>query len=80
MTKTIVVLGGAFAGIQVAHRLLKHTRSTVADLKVILVTKVRSLFVFFSPFLDSLGPGGGEERNWYQRGLYDGLRSRPRAV
>lgn len=59
MTKTIVVLGGAFAGIQVAHRLLKHTRSTVADLKVILVTKVRSLFVLFFPFLDSSGPGGG---------------------
>ena len=48
MTKTIVVLGGAFAGIQVAHRLLKHTRSTVADLKVILVTKVRSLFFSFA--------------------------------
>ncbi len=45
MAKTIVVLGGAYAGTEVAHRLLKHTRSSNPDLKVILVSKVRSDFV-----------------------------------
>ncbi|KAK9414367.1 putative FAD/NAD(P)-binding domain-containing protein [Seiridium unicorne] len=39
MTQTIVVLGGAFAGLQIAHRLLKNTRKSVKDLKVILVSK-----------------------------------------
>lgn len=41
MAKTVVVLGGSFAGLQVAHRLLKSTKSHVEDLKVILVSKVR---------------------------------------
>ncbi|KAI1276032.1 hypothetical protein F5Y07DRAFT_147681 [Xylaria sp. FL0933] len=42
MTKssnTVVVLGGAFAGVQIAHRLLKYTKPHVKDLKVILVSK-----------------------------------------
>ncbi|KAI0437430.1 hypothetical protein F4803DRAFT_150960 [Xylaria telfairii] len=39
MTKTVVILGGAFAGVQVAHRLLKSTLPLVKDLKVILVSK-----------------------------------------
>ncbi|ETS83134.1 hypothetical protein PFICI_05010 [Pestalotiopsis fici W106-1] len=38
MTQTIVVLGGSFAGIQLAHRLVKNTRKSVKDLKVILVS------------------------------------------
>jgi hypothetical protein len=41
MTKTVVVLGGAYAGVQIAHRLLKYTQPHVKDLKVILVSKVR---------------------------------------
>ncbi|KAI1081634.1 FAD/NAD(P)-binding domain-containing protein [Whalleya microplaca] len=44
MTKTIVVLGGAFAGLQVAHRLLKYTKPHVEDLKVILVSKNSHFF------------------------------------
>ena len=43
MALTIVVLGGAFAGLQIAHRLLKHTRNTQKELKVILVSKVRRI-------------------------------------
>ncbi|KAI1815450.1 hypothetical protein GGS20DRAFT_596895 [Poronia punctata] len=39
MTKTVVVLGGAYAGVEVAHRLLKYTLPKVKDLKVILVSK-----------------------------------------
>ncbi|KAI1346801.1 hypothetical protein F5Y01DRAFT_263210 [Xylaria sp. FL0043] len=42
MTKssnTVVVLGGAFAGVQIAHRLLKYTKPHMKDLKVILVSK-----------------------------------------
>ncbi|KAI1386696.1 FAD/NAD(P)-binding domain-containing protein [Hypoxylon trugodes] len=39
MTQTIVVLGGAYAGVSVAHRLFKYTKPQVKDLKVILVSK-----------------------------------------
>ncbi|KAJ8123835.1 hypothetical protein ONZ43_g302 [Nemania bipapillata] len=39
MAKTVVILGGAFAGVQVAHRLLKYTLPQVKDLKVVLVSK-----------------------------------------
>ncbi|KAK8051452.1 hypothetical protein PG993_002837 [Apiospora rasikravindrae] len=44
MSPTIVVLGGSFAGLQVAHRLLKHTRNTHKDIKVILVSKDSHFF------------------------------------
>jgi NADH dehydrogenase FAD-containing subunit len=45
MTKTIVVLGGSYAGVGVVQKLLKHTKNTVKDLKVILVSKVRRIDV-----------------------------------
>ncbi|KAI1360485.1 hypothetical protein F5Y08DRAFT_46777 [Xylaria arbuscula] len=38
-SKTVVVLGGAYAGVQIAHRLLKYTQPHVNGLKVILVSK-----------------------------------------
>jgi len=38
MAKTVVVLGGSFAGIATAQRLLKNTLPKVPDLKVILVS------------------------------------------
>ncbi|GKT45617.1 uncharacterized protein ColSpa_05798 [Colletotrichum spaethianum] len=41
MVKTVVVLGAAFGGLGVAHRLLKYTRQTEEDIRVILVSKVR---------------------------------------
>lgn len=41
MTKTVVVLGGSLGGLAVVHRLLKYTRPREADLRVILVSKVR---------------------------------------
>jgi NADH dehydrogenase FAD-containing subunit len=43
MVKTIVVLGASYAGLAVAHRLLKHTRQQEKDLKVVLVSKVRQI-------------------------------------
>ncbi|KAI0184398.1 hypothetical protein EV127DRAFT_239364 [Xylaria flabelliformis] len=39
MAKTVVILGGAYAGLQIAHRLLKSTLPLVKDLRVILVSK-----------------------------------------
>ncbi|KAJ9444700.1 Apoptosis-inducing factor-like protein A [Diplonema papillatum] len=36
--KTVVILGGGFAGVQIAHRILKKALSKVPALKVILVT------------------------------------------
>ncbi|XXG98213.1 hypothetical protein Hte_004535 [Hypoxylon texense] len=44
MTKTVVVLGGAYAGVGVAHRLLKYTKPQIPDLKVILVSKNSHFF------------------------------------
>jgi NADH dehydrogenase FAD-containing subunit len=38
MTKTVVILGGAYGGLHVAHALLKKADK---DLKVSLVSKVR---------------------------------------
>lgn len=41
MVKTVVVLGAAYGGLAVAHRMLKYTRQTEPDLRVVLVSKVR---------------------------------------
>ena len=37
MSKTVVILGGAYAGLHIAHYLLKNEK----DVKVVLVSKVR---------------------------------------
>ncbi|KAK1544279.1 hypothetical protein CPAR01_04912 [Colletotrichum paranaense] len=44
MVKTVVVLGAAYGGLAVAHRLLKHTRQTEPDLRVILVSKTTHFY------------------------------------
>lgn len=41
MGHTVVVLGGSYGGLQIAHKLLKYTRPQHSDLQVILVSKVR---------------------------------------
>ncbi|SCV29775.1 uncharacterized protein FFB14_02716 [Fusarium fujikuroi] len=38
MTKTVVILGAGWAGLPLAHKLLKHTLPKVPDLKIILVS------------------------------------------
>jgi NADH dehydrogenase FAD-containing subunit len=38
MGKTVVILGGAFAGLKIAHTLLQKTLPSVTDLKVILIS------------------------------------------
>ncbi|TVY66028.1 Oxidoreductase ptaL [Fusarium oxysporum f. sp. cubense] len=38
MTKTVVILGAGWAGLPLAHKLLKHTLPKVPDLKVILAS------------------------------------------
>ncbi len=43
MVKTIVVLGASYAGMAVAHRLLKYTLPQEKDIKVVLVSKVRRI-------------------------------------
>ncbi|WYZ46358.1 hypothetical protein EsH8_IX_000583 [Colletotrichum jinshuiense] len=44
MVKTVVVLGAAYGGLAVAHRLLKYTRQTEEDLRVILVSKTTHFY------------------------------------
>ncbi|KAH8590442.1 hypothetical protein B0O99DRAFT_521483 [Bisporella sp. PMI_857] len=45
MTKTILVLGGAYAGLTVTHTLLKKTLSTVKDYKIVLVAPETELYM-----------------------------------
>ncbi|KAK6957492.1 hypothetical protein Daesc_000278 [Daldinia eschscholtzii] len=65
MTKTIVVLGGAYAGVGVAHRLLKYTRPHVKDLKVILVSK-NSHFYWNMASVRAIIPGLLKEEQYSQ--------------
>jgi len=55
MSKTVVVLGASFAGLAVSHRLLKYTRQTEKNVRVVLVSPVwfltRFFFFLFSSFL-----------------------------
>ncbi|KAK7982005.1 hypothetical protein PG996_009694 [Apiospora saccharicola] len=63
MAPTVVVLGGSFAGLQVAHRLLKHTRNTHKDIKVILVSK-DSHFFFNLASVRAVVPGVLKEEQY----------------
>ncbi|KAI1660882.1 FAD/NAD(P)-binding domain-containing protein [Daldinia decipiens] len=65
MTKTIVVLGGAYAGVGVAHRLLKYTKPHVKDLKVILVSK-DSHFYWNMASVRAIVPGTLKEEQYSQ--------------
>jgi NADH dehydrogenase FAD-containing subunit len=44
MAKTVVILGGSYAGLAVAHQLLQKTLPLVPELKVILVSTSSHLF------------------------------------
>ncbi|KAH0433217.1 hypothetical protein CcaCcLH18_05959 [Colletotrichum camelliae] len=44
MVKTVVILGAAYGGLAVAHRLLKYTRKDEQDLRVILVSKTTHFY------------------------------------
>ncbi|KAK2007759.1 FAD/NAD(P)-binding domain-containing protein [Colletotrichum eremochloae] len=44
MVKTVVILGAAYGGLCVAHRLLKYTRQTEEDIRVILVSKTTHFY------------------------------------
>lgn len=44
MANTVVVLGAAYAGLGVAHSLLKYTKKDVKDLKVVLVAPTDKLY------------------------------------
>ncbi|KAI0388016.1 FAD/NAD(P)-binding domain-containing protein [Hypomontagnella monticulosa] len=65
MTQTIVVLGGAYAGVGVAHRLLKYTKPQVKDLKVILVSK-NSHFYWNLASVRAIVPGQLKEEQYSQ--------------
>ncbi|KAI1739599.1 hypothetical protein F4680DRAFT_140472 [Xylaria scruposa] len=65
MTKTVVILGGAYAGVQIAHRLLKSTLPSVKDLKVILVSK-NSNFYWNLASVRAIIPGVLKEKEYTQ--------------
>jgi hypothetical protein len=44
MAKTVVILGASFAGLKIAHHLLKTTLPVVKDLKVVIVSPSTHLF------------------------------------
>ncbi|KAI0426782.1 hypothetical protein F5Y09DRAFT_51037 [Xylaria sp. FL1042] len=74
-SKTVVVLGGAFAGVQVAHRLLKYTKPHVKDLKVILVSK-NSHFYWNLAAVRAIVPGVLKEEQ-YTRSIAAGFAQYP---
>ncbi|KAI1325290.1 FAD/NAD(P)-binding domain-containing protein [Xylariaceae sp. FL0255] len=65
MAKTVVILGGAYAGVQIAHRLLKYTKPQVKDLKVILVSK-NSHFYWNMASVRAIVPGVLTEEQYSQ--------------
>ncbi|KAI1754062.1 hypothetical protein F4782DRAFT_61240 [Xylaria castorea] len=65
MTQTVVILGGAYAGVQIAHRLLKYTLPHVKDLKVILVSK-NSNFYWNLAAVRAIVPGVLKEEEYTQ--------------
>ncbi|KAI2620850.1 FAD/NAD(P)-binding domain-containing protein [Xylaria nigripes] len=75
MSKTIVILGGAYAGVQVAHRLLKYTLPHVKDLKVILVSK-NSHFYWNLAAVRAIVPGVLKE-DQYTRPIAPGFAKYP---
>ncbi|KAH8680850.1 hypothetical protein BX600DRAFT_428827 [Xylariales sp. PMI_506] len=75
MTQTIVVLGGSFAGLQIAHRLVKNTRKTVQDLKVILVSK-NSHFYWNLASVRAIVPGILKDEE-YTASIAEGFSSYP---
>ncbi|MCJ1448773.1 MAG: hypothetical protein MMC23_009291 [Stictis urceolatum] len=44
MVKSIVILGGSFSGLYIAHKLLKTTHKTYSDFKVTIITPSTHLF------------------------------------
>ncbi|KAI1158850.1 hypothetical protein F5B18DRAFT_664889 [Nemania serpens] len=78
MTKTVVILGGAFAGVQVAHRLLKYTQPHVQDLKVILVSK-NSHFYWNMASVRAIVPGLLTEEQ-YARPIAAGFAKYPAEI
>ncbi|KAI0861679.1 hypothetical protein F4860DRAFT_513474 [Xylaria cubensis] len=65
MAKTVVILGGAYAGLQIAHRLLKSTLPLVKDLRVILVSK-NSNFYWNMASVRAIIPGILKEEEYTQ--------------
>ncbi|KAI5865157.1 FAD/NAD(P)-binding domain-containing protein [Durotheca rogersii] len=63
MAKTVVILGGAYAGVSLAHRLLKQTKPHVKDLKVILVSK-NSHFYWNMASVRAIVPGALKEEQY----------------
>ncbi|OTB06527.1 hypothetical protein M426DRAFT_318929 [Hypoxylon sp. CI-4A] len=65
MAKTVVILGGAYAGLSTAHRLLKYTKPHEKDLKVILVSK-NSHFFWNMASVRAIVPGILKEEQYSQ--------------
>ncbi|KAI1436317.1 FAD/NAD(P)-binding domain-containing protein [Xylaria sp. CBS 124048] len=75
MTKTVVILGGAYAGVQIAHRLLKYTLPHVKDLKVVLISK-NSHFYWNMAAVRAIIPGVMKE-DQYTRPIAPGFAQYP---
>ncbi|KAI0393495.1 hypothetical protein F5Y17DRAFT_306768 [Xylariaceae sp. FL0594] len=75
MAKTVIVIGGAYAGVQVAHRLLKYTLPQVKDLKVILISK-NSHFYWNLAAVRAIVPGVLKEED-YTRPIAPGFAKYP---
>lgn len=43
--RTVVILGGSYAAVQIAHRLLKYARMYIRNLKVVMVSRVSGISI-----------------------------------
>ncbi|ESZ95472.1 hypothetical protein SBOR_4126 [Sclerotinia borealis F-4128] len=61
MAKTILILGASYAGLTVAHKLLKTTLPAIPDLKVILVSPTTHLYWNMASITIAIVPGQFED-------------------
>lgn len=77
MSRTVLVLGASYAGIVVAHKLLKHTRSAVKDFKVVLVNP-STHFYWNLASVRAIVPGQIKDKEVFQE-IADGFHYPPEA-
>lgn len=77
MSQTVLVLGASYAGIVIAHKLLKHTRSAVKDFKVVLVNP-STHFYWNLASVRAIVPGQIKDKEIFQE-ITDGFRYPPEA-
>ncbi|RDW91953.1 hypothetical protein BP5796_01347 [Coleophoma crateriformis] len=75
MSKTIVILGASYAGLLVAHKLLKHTLPVVKDFKVVLVSPSTHIYGNLASVRAIIPGQFSDEKLWIE--IAPGFKSYP---